>query len=101
MMQTPMQPVMQQPMQQPAFVQTAVVVPTQPTAVAAPKPAGALGVPAYSDGFWPDNSVSITCHECGQHTMTDIRKQQSILPWILCIVLFVVGLWPCMCCPFC
>ena len=46
-------------------------------------------------------SVFCECPSCGQSTHTRVETENSPMQWILCIIMFVVGLWCCCCIPFC
>ncbi|CAI2378016.1 unnamed protein product [Moneuplotes crassus] len=46
-------------------------------------------------------SVFCQCPSCGQATHTRVEIANSPMQWILCLIMFILGLWCCCCIPFC
>ncbi|CAI2376424.1 unnamed protein product [Moneuplotes crassus] len=46
-------------------------------------------------------SVYCECPSCGQATHTRVEHDYSAMQWIICLIMFIVGLWLCCCIPFC
>ncbi|CAI2379906.1 unnamed protein product [Moneuplotes crassus] len=46
-------------------------------------------------------SVFCECPSCGQATHTRVEQENSAMQWILCLIMFIVGLWCCCFIPFC
>ncbi len=46
-------------------------------------------------------SIFCECPSCGQATHTRVEVENSAMQWILCLIMFIVGLWLCCFIPFC
>ena len=50
---------------------------------------------------WPIHAIEVKCHMCHHEGLTQVEYHMSPLSWILCCIMLVLGLWPCMFIPFC
>ena len=85
-----------QPMQQPMPQAMGGYPPVQPLPEARTAP---KSNPSMFRGV--TQSVFCECPSCSQATYTRVEVENSPMQWILCIIMFIFGLWCCCCIPFC
>ena len=51
--------------------------------------------------LWPDHPIEVTCIHCGQHGLTHVDMHVGKYAWCLCLIMCLIGFWPCMFIPFC
>jgi lipopolysaccharide-induced tumor necrosis factor-alpha factor len=57
-----------------------------------------VGAPIVFVGDYP---MQCTCPRCGKQVVSRVEKKNGLLAWLICGGLFIFGLWPCCCIPFC
>ncbi|XP_071814111.1 lipopolysaccharide-induced tumor necrosis factor-alpha factor homolog isoform X2 [Apostichopus japonicus] len=93
------QPVPGYPAQQPVpgypggYQQGGYPVSTQPMA-------GASTVHILQTHF-RDMPVQTQCPNCHNHVTTLVTFEPGVMAWLMCFIMFLVGLWCCCCIPFC
>ncbi|CAF0771559.1 unnamed protein product [Rotaria sordida] len=81
--------------EKPVNYQQAPPPPPQPMPIAQPV---YVGTPIVIVGDYP---MQCMCPRCGRQIVTRIEKKSGLLVWIICGVLFLLGLWICCFIPFC
>ncbi|XP_070580671.1 cell death-inducing p53-target protein 1 homolog isoform X2 [Ptychodera flava] len=99
----PQQPVQgyypQQPVQTYPYSQPPQAYPPQPTTTT--HTVTVAPVHQTIIGELGPSPTSITCPQCQRHIITLVDSQPNYMAWILCFILFILGLWVCCLVPFC
>ena len=96
---------MAQPMQQPAPppVQYQTTTTTYQPVPQMPGSGPMSGAPKANSAMFRGVTTSVFCEcpSCGQATHTRVEVENSPMQWIICLIMFIFGLWLCCCIPFC